>query len=1042
MRLRPNVFAIPAATPFLDSCVAAFTSGALFGRTEPLTPEEIAAARLFVPTRRAGAALTAALAARAQAGATLLPAIVPLGDQDALEDALGGFGGEALDDLPAIGDLDRRLALFPMVDAWRNAIAADRDEKGAREPFFVARSRADAFALAGDLARLIDETILEDVPLERLAQGVPEDYRPEAHSQYWGMTERFLAIAAAQYPAMLAERGRIERYAGFVERLRFYIAGLRRRPPATPLVVIGSTGSVAATAELMAAVARLPMGAVVLPGLDLTLPEDVWDRIGAEDADLPTRFAHPQSLLKRTLERIDIRREDVVRLPGDAQANPRERLLSGLFWPAEATARWQEAALPPADLAAATEGVTLVEAADEREEALAVALLLRHVLETPGKTAALVTPDRSLARAVQCELERWNVAIADSAGEPLDATATATLARLALIAAGPDAAGTDVLAVLRHPLALLGLDEAERAACLDCIEIAGLRGRRLKGGAAGVAPALAAARTEDLRRAPAPRKRIDDARFEPAMAHAARFARAIEAFHRAAGENPRLRTLSAAHRVLVETLLTPATDETGMLAGDDGFALAAVFEDIAVAEADGPILSLDEYAAIFEELLAGRVVRPRQPGHPRLKIWGLLEARLLEADRIILSGLDEGIWPPDARSDAFLNRPMRIALGLQPPERRIGQTAHDFLMLLGAPDVVLIRAKKRGGAPAIASRFLRRLTAFAGKDATEAMQARSAEVLDWARRLDRPGSVGACPAPEPKPPAELTPEALSLTEIETLYRDPYTIFARRILRLDPLPPIDPVLDARDRGNVVHEALSRFTREHARALPPDARAALLTFGEAAFAEVRQEDPEAVEFWWRRFQSFVPWFVAWDSDRRMNVRHLHSEIPGALHLALPGGRDLRLSTRADRIEESTDGGIAIIDYKTGTPPGEGEVLRGLAPQLPLTAAMAARGAFSGLGTVDLNAGVALSYLHVARSGGDGEERTIQPKVQPLEELIEHQFAQLQLWLGQFVTGAQGYRSHRIPKKRNYRSDYDHLARHLEWSLGGDGAGEGEA
>ena len=1042
MRLRPNVFAIPAGTPFLDTCVAAFVSGALFGRSQPLTPEEIAASRLFVPTRRAGQALTAALAAQSGAGATLLPTIVPLGDQDALDEALGGFGGETLADLPAIGELDRRLALFPMVDAWRSAIAADRDEEGAREPFFVARSRADAFALAGDLAALIDEAILEDVPLARLAMGVPVDYRPEAHSQYWSMTERLLAIAARHYPAMVAERGMTERYARFVRKLRVAIGQLQQDAPATPLVVVGSTGSVAATAESMAVVARLPMGAVVLPGLDLILPQDIWGRIGAEDADLPTRFAHPQALLKRSLARIEIAHEDVVRLPAGGGVTPRERLISGLFWPAEATARWQDAALPQHALDAAVAGIMLLEAADEREEALAVAVLLREVLETPGRTAALVTPDRSLARAVQAELERWNVAIADSAGEPLDATAAATLARLALAASQPDAAGVDVLAVLRHPLTRLGLDDAVRAACLDCIEIAGLRGRRLKGGAAGLCAALAAARTEDLRRAPAPRKRIDDAVFEPAMAHAARFAAAISAFRCGTDGAPTLRACAAAHRMLVETLLTPSPDEPGILAGDDGLALGQVFDDIATAHEDGPVLDPGDYAAIFEEMLAGRVVRPRQPGHPRLKIWGLLEARLLEADRIILSGLDEGVWPPDARSDAFLNRPMRIALGLQPPERRIGQTAHDFLMLLGAPDVVLTRARKRGGSPVIASRFLRRLTAFAGRPATEAMQARAAQVLDWARRLDQPAAVRACPPPAPRPPADLTPEALSLTEIETLYRDPYTIFARRILRLDPLPLLDPPLDARDRGNVVHEALSRFTKEHARHLPEDAASALLTFGEAAFAEVRQEAPETVEFWWRRFQAFVPWFIAWDSARRLNVRHLHSEIPGAWMLALPGGRSLRLSTRADRIEESVGGGIAIIDYKTGTPPGEKEVLRGLAPQLPLTAALAARGAFPALGTVDIAAGAALSYLHVARSGGDGEEKAVKAKLQPLEEVIEHQFAQLQAYLGHFVTGVQGYQSHRIPKKRNYRSDYDHLARHLEWSLGGDGAGEGEA
>lgn len=1050
MKSPPRVFTIPAGTPFLPELCDAFRSGALFGRV-PLTPEEMASARIFVPTRRAGAALTSALASATGASATLLPRIVPLGDLDAIEDALSGeFGLDSAESLPEIGDLDRRLMLFTMVDQWRAAIATIRDDNGESEPFHVGASRADAFALAGDLARLIDETIIEDVPLARLAKGIPEVYRPEHHSGYWDLTERFLTIAAAHYPAWLAEAGVADSVTRLKQRIRAFTDWIAKTQPASPIVIAGSTGSVAATAELMAAVARLPMGAVVLPGLDSdVLDADAWDGIGDERADLPTRYGHPQGLLKRTLQRIGIDRDGVTRLPAGSHPSPRETVLAEMFRPAATTNRWAAARMPGSDLDAAIGGISLIRATDEREEALTVALLFREVLNTPGKTAALVTPDRSIARAVQSELQRWNVSVADSAGEPLASTPAATLARLVLDASVADAGAPDVLALLRHPLVRLGLDDGERRAALEAIEIAGLRGKRLRGGIAGLPDAMRRAIAEiPDHRQPAPRRRITPETLALGLAHAERMAQAFAPLTTMIAARPTLRALAAAHRRTVETLLQPSPEEAGCFAGDDGRAVAILFDEIDATESDGPTLDLADYSRMFDELLAGRVVRPRQPGHPRLKIWGLLEARLLDADRVILAGLDEGIWPPEMRGDPFLNRPMRIALGLQPPERRLGQTAHDFMMLLGAPEVVLTHAQKRGGSPAIPSRFLRRLDAFIGTDATKAMAARGEPVLRWARALDQPQTVRPVAQPAPRPPADLTPERISLTEVETLYRDPYAVFARRILGLDPLDPLDPPLDARDRGNIVHQALSEFTGKYAKTLPADAADQLLRFGREAFAEIEAEDPEAVRFWWQRFQAFVPWFVGWDAARRGKITTLHSEIRGALDLSLPAGRVTRLSTRADRIEILDDGSLAIIDYKTGSPPGKNEVLRGLAPQLPLTAALVARGAFSDLGHRDLDQGVAMSYLHVAGSRGEGDERVITPKKptpadatppEALVDTIERQFAQLQGYLGQHVIGVLGYQSHRIPKKANYTGPYDHLARHLEWSLGGEEEGE---
>src|SRR5690606_20009946 len=127
-------------------------------------------------------------------------------------------------------------------------------------------------------------------------------------------------------------------------------------------------------------------------------------------------------------------------------------------------------------------------------------------------------------------------------------------------------------------------------------------------------------------------------------------------------------------------------------------------ELIESAPAFGELLP-ESYSYFFDELLSARVVRPRFGLHPRLFIWGPLEARLQHADRMILGGLNEGTWPGEANIDPWVNRPMRAAMGLEPPERRIGLSAHDFAEGASAEEAVLSRALKVEGAPAVASRW-------------------------------------------------------------------------------------------------------------------------------------------------------------------------------------------------------------------------------------------------------------------------------------------------------------------------------------------------
>lgn len=1029
----PRVFTVPPGQSFIPCFIDGFLSGTVTG-SAPLTAPQQAAARIFVPTRRAADALTRAFADAAGGATLLLPRILPLGDDEALEEIAPGIldAEESVVLKPAIAPLDRRLRLFSLVDAWREAISAPRSAAGEREAFYVGKSRSDAFALAGELARLIDEVTIEDVPLARLAGALPASYDPSRHDRYWTLTQQFLAIAATHWPELLDELGVLDAAERQKQQSRLLTRQWSARCSAAPVIIAGSTGSVAATADLMAAVARLPLGAVVLPGLDLTLDEESWSFIADERADLATRYAHPQTQLKRTLERIGITRADVLRLPAAGAVDAREVLASELFRPAETTARWQQA---PSLAPGAFDGFTLIAAEDEQEEALAIALALREVLETPERTAALVTADPALSRRVQVELARWGVMVNDSAGLPLADAPLAVLARLALEAMREEAGAADLLALLRHPLALIGAAEEERAGLLATIEIAGLRGKP-----AGADPDRLIGLLEQAlhappsHRDPVPQRRLTAEQLTAALAHVRRVAAVFAPFRALLAGTPTLRQAAAAHQALVQGLLTGAEAAPGWPETVAGRLLGGLYDALALGAEEGPAVGLDDYAGIFGQMAGEIILRQPGEGHPRIGIWGLLEARLLSADRIVLGGLNEGVWPPDARSDPFLNRPMRIALGLQPPERRIGQTAHDFLMLIGGGDVVLTRAGKTEGQPMIASRFLRRFEALAGEKAWDAMAERGACYLDWARALDAPARVTPAARPEPRIPPALMPPRLALTEIETLYRDPYVLFARHVLGLDPLEPLDQEIDARDRGTVIHQALADYARQAGEAASGEGAALLTAIGTEAFAAIRAEAPEIAAFWWQRFIAFVPWFVGWDGRRRAAGAQILVEQPGRETLALAGGHPLVLSTRADRIEQMPDGTLAIIDFKTGTAPSGTQVLSGKAPQLPLTAALAARGAFAGLGHAAPDR-LALAYVEVGKARGAGAEKWITSKDRPLEEIVEEQFARLTLHLEEYLAGARGFTARRMPERKTYASDYDGLARVLEWTLGGE-------
>ena len=893
-----NIVSIPAAAPFLETLAGALIDSPT--RTDDL---------VLLPTHRAGRALVEAFADAAGGGALLLPRILSLGELDADEIAIRAEAEPGLaDDLslkPAIPALGRRLLLARLVMQRDRQIPPDR-----------------ALQLAAALARLIDEVQFNRLDFSRLDGLVAEEF-----AAHWQETLDFLSIVTKAWPAILEEQGRLD---PIDRRNRLYeaqIALWRKAPPAGRVIAAGSTGIMPATADLLACIAALPQGLVVLPGLDRHLDDKGWEAVAE---------GHPQWALKQLLERLGVERGAVPDWPAPCPS-ARNRLVAEAMRPAETTEAWRS--LAPG-LGEGADGLAAARFANPAAEAGAAALMLREAVEQ-GRSAALVTPDRDLARRVSVELGRWGLLADDSAGAPLGRTPAGAFLRLTAHAAAADFAPAELLAALKHPLAACGMAPARFRGAVRRLERKLLRGPRPGNGLAGLLEAADALEDDQV---PGTARRIARA-FEPLRALRQKQAAPLA-------------ELLAAHVETAEGLAGGA----GLWRGADGEAAAALLADLDEAAGAWPPVAPADYAALFDELAAGQAVRMPRPHHPGLAILGPLEARLQRADRLVLAGLHQGAWPADPAPDPWMSREMRIQFGLPPAETRQGLAAHDFALALGSGEVILTRSERVGADPAVPSPWLQRLETVLralGRDIEDRRWAA------WQAMLDRPEEVQPCKAPEPCPPVAARPRKLSATQVETWLADPYSIYARHILRLRPLDPIDAEPGPRERGSAIHAALERFAEAYpGRDLPDSAWERLLAFGEESFAEFGARPLEAL-FWTRRFIRAAG--TVWDieTERRTVIERILTEVKGETALDCPGG-PFRLTALADRVEIRDGGRLVIVDYKSGRPPGPADVADKIARQLPVEAIIAEDGGFPGC---PAEAVEALEYWRTGGGRDDG-------------------------------------------------------------------------
>ena len=1041
----PFVCTVSPGRPFLGALAEAILDGHLPrpGGTAP-SPLELPAWTILTPTRRAARTLQEAFLDLSGGAAMLLPAIRPIaeGQEDlGLIEIAAASSALVADELvipPAIGTLERTLLLTQLVLRWsqsmRNPPPGTDPDVAAMLPVagVGATTPAQAARLATELARLIDAVETENVSLDRLASLVPD-----AYSKHWKQTLEFLEIITHFWPAQLAELGLVS---PADRRNRLILAEatrLTRNPPQAPIIVAGVTGSVPATAELMRAVARLPQGAIVLPALDAALDDETFARLAKEHPE------HPQHGLARLLDQLGVAREAVDELPGGKPRHDRglrNRIVSEAMRPSGSMAGWRRFKLESeaGALARALDDVALIEAPTAEDEAEVVALILREALETPGRTAALVSPDRLLARRVTARLEAWGIRVDDSAGRPFAKTVPGAFLELVADAVQSRFAPAELMALLKHPLTRVGLTAGDVRRRARNLELSALRATYLGRGLASLGDAVGRARTETAAGARRHRSvmRLTAEHWDQLHDLVERLGTAFEPMIEleAAGTARPLSEIVAAHVAVAEAIARPAetrTDDSSPLWDrDEGQAASLVLARLLGADIPQPLVRIADYPDFLRSLIGSESIRTRVPRHPRLFIWGPYEARLHQPDVVLLGSLNEGVWPKTADPGPWLNRQMRATLGLPSPEEEVGRSAHDLTTLLGAETVYLTRADKVSGVPMVPSRWLLRLKALlAGLGLPKALDGHE-PWLAWARARDDAPIVKAIDPPAPKPPVAMRPRRASVSDVETWLANPYAIFAKRILRLEALPTIGQEPGPSERGQIVHEALARFTRAHPQTLPEDIVRAFMASADEVIGSLGRE-PRVKAFWRPRLLRFAEWFAETEPQRRVAGSGRLVEIDGRLVLQAPAG-PFTLTARADRIDIEP-AGIVITDYKTGGLPKDTEVLRGEAPQLPLEAAMAAAGVFPGV-PADLDV-TALRYIRATGGEPPGEERLVKSKDTTIADVGRQAQRELESLIAFFDDAETPYRAmrrRRFAKVYEF-DDYAHLARIGEWAAG---------
>ncbi|MCY4542158.1 MAG: double-strand break repair protein AddB [Rhodobacteraceae bacterium] len=965
---KPRVFFLPPGCHFAEEFVAG-----LISRMANTEPAAMAQVRIHANTASLRRAITEAFIAQ---GNTFIPRIRLLTE----------FATDP--DFPNIpGPVSRLVRELELAEA--TSALLDRDKRFA--------PRSTTYELATSLARLMDEMHDRNIRPDRLRQ-----LDLTSHSAHWDQSLRFINIIDRYWRATSVPDANARQRLVVEAQLERW----RREPPSHPVIVAGSTGSQATTLMFMKAVASLPQGALLLPCFDNELPPAAWQML-----DSPaTSESHPQYRFVELAEELGIDLADVAPWRRQTRVDRnRNRLVSLALRPAPVTDQWLNEGSRLTGLSEAARGLTLIEASSPREEAEAIAVRMRAAVHE-NQSIGLVTPDRQLVMRVKAALKRWNLVPQDSVGDPFTRTPQGRFLVQIGNLMGRRAGLGDIFSLLKNPLTNSADQRSQHVRIVRRMETdvrrqgpefdplqqlekwAGRRGRDSR------AKALFTWYERLFRRLAA----VATMPFAQMVHVHMEFAEAFAATPNGSPSELLWRRDMAAARRAAQ-LMKELTDNTGNL---------------------GAISPMD-YASIFFGVASGvRVTEPYR-SHPLLAVWNTEDVRMQRPDIVIAGGLNEGSWPVHISQDAWLNRNLRLQLGLTSPERRVGLAAHDFQQAISLPVVVLARSKRGAETTNIACRWLSRLVGLLaglgpeGEQALADMRSRGNRWIGLAEALNRPKErVEPAARPCPAPPAAVRPKRLSVTEINTLNTDPYAIYARHVLNLWPLLELSADTGPRIRGIRMHALMAEFAKRFDNMSPEEGQQLLLSLARRHFSGTGAP-PFAERLWQGQFEKLAGELASLEVTLRSKGEPEELECIGE-HLFEE--LEFTLTGRVDRLDLSDNEELSVFDYKTGQIPAKSR-MKEWDKQLQLLAALAQLGAFTGghLGDV-----CAAGYVGI---GSKLEFRTISDTADS-SDLIAEVLQELQTVIGHYSSESSGYLSRRIPRDTPFETQYNHLARFGEW------------
>ena len=995
--IKSGFYTIPASQAFADNLV----TGIIDKFPEP---EQLARIELYLPSRRAISSIKEAFFKHQNQGPILLPKMFAVGEPD--EEVAINIAIERLELDEAINGFERQCLIASQIQHF---------PIGGRRI-----APAPAMKLASSLCMLIDQMQRAGTPLSAI-----KDVLPDELSTHWQEILKFLTILFDYWPSILAERGQIDPVARQQQLLQAQLDFWTSNPPNAPIILAGSTGTLPMTRAFMKVISQLPMGVVIFPGIELDIEDADWCAIEQDPVHPLHQIA--RSMVEFELPLSEVRYWHVTEQMQHKSVRSRQIVLRELMRPASRTSQWRRLAVDQSELSPSSlQGLKVMSVTDSFQEAELIAGLMRQALETPNKTAMLITPDRMLARKVQAALMRWNILVDDSAGSALILSSPARFLALIIRVVQEDASPHALRALFKHPFATAGLPRAEFIHLANLFE-------------------------EQILRGPLPRKNWESWTLLVAQTPKLKnfwqtcllpaFIPLRDAFK---AINPSLDTLAIALMQTAQNLgalpenrldenRVDSDSDINDTQSDAAFHIYSDFAGVILLEllsdmirfGDSYPLAASEFYNTFSVLCQEKVVRTPYNQHPRLKILGTIEARMQQADTVILGGLNEGVWPPFSQRDMWINNASRTQLGLPDRHWRIALSAHDFMMAAASPEVMITRSVITDGAPTQISRWLARLDAVVAAAGLSSYLDKQIPV--WMKAVNArkiPDIVKPIARPEPKPALAQRPSQISATDFDQWITDPYGFYVKKILKIRQKNPIDEPPSVALRGSLIHDVIAEFsTRYPTGKLPEDAGEQLHKIVDAHLS--KWSNIAYIDLFWRQKISVIlNWFLEEEGRRRDERFQVVVEKEGKLELSI-GQRLILVTARADRIELHQGNHYKIIDYKSGNPPSKLAVSLGRAVQLLVEAAILSKG---GYGLSDKTAqDIELFYWQL--KGRETAPAKIDD-VTPDDFDVSIIFDQLLALVQSFENEEQPYLSEPNSAQRPKFSQVRHLARIKEW------------